>query len=134
EPCYGVLLKLLENIAHSQEEPKFRSLRKSNAAIKAKVLDVPGGSAFLLAAGFEEDEEAFKLPLDASVENCKASLESLRAHARARHDDNYRAVRDEKIAREKAEEAVLADMGGFARGRHKLSGGSTDAGAGSNKD
>ena len=38
----------------SNGEEKFRSVRMANAAIKSKVLRVPGGLQLLLAAGFSE--------------------------------------------------------------------------------
>mmetsp|Transcript_69561 Transcript_69561/g.148793 ORF Transcript_69561/g.148793 Transcript_69561/m.148793 type:complete len:149 (-) Transcript_69561:60-506(-) len=120
EACYGVLLKLLDNVVKSPDEPKFRSIRRGNAAIKAKVLDCPGGAALLMAAGFLEEPETYVLPAEAPVEVLEGALDSLRAHAEARRQDNFRVERDAKIAQAKAEEAKLAEMGGFARGRHKI--------------
>eukprot|EP00927_Polykrikos_kofoidii_P065744 TRINITY_DN6145_c0_g1_i1.p1 TRINITY_DN6145_c0_g1~~TRINITY_DN6145_c0_g1_i1.p1 ORF type:complete len:207 (-),score=47.36 TRINITY_DN6145_c0_g1_i1:71-607(-) len=127
ETCYGVLNKLLENVVKNPDEPKFRSIRKANAAIKAKVLDCPGGAELLLAAGFLDELESYTLPVEVSVDSVQVVLNALRPHAVERQHNQIRAVRDEKIAKEKAEEAKLAEMGGFARGRHKLGGGSAAA-------
>jgi len=104
----------------SPDEPKFRSIKRGNATIKAKVLDCPGGATVLLAAGFREEPETYTLPAEISIEVVQGTLESLRKHADARQQENFRAERDAKIAHAKAEEAKLAEMGGFARGRHKI--------------
>ena len=50
--------KILTNIVAKPREGKFRRLRLANAAIKAKVVDVPGGIELLAATGFVESEQA----------------------------------------------------------------------------
>eukprot|EP00929_Paragymnodinium_shiwhaense_P114265 TRINITY_DN82603_c0_g1_i1.p1 TRINITY_DN82603_c0_g1~~TRINITY_DN82603_c0_g1_i1.p1 ORF type:complete len:165 (-),score=31.10 TRINITY_DN82603_c0_g1_i1:16-510(-) len=120
EACYGVLLKLLGNVVREPAEAKFRSVKSGNATIKAKVFDCPGGSDVLLAAGFVAGTECYTLPDDASVDTVQATLDELQHQASTKRDQNFRALRDEKIAREKAAEAKLNEIGGFARGRHKL--------------
>mmetsp|Transcript_39055 Transcript_39055/g.107603 ORF Transcript_39055/g.107603 Transcript_39055/m.107603 type:complete len:171 (-) Transcript_39055:84-596(-) len=122
EACYSVLLKLLQNLVQNPEEPKFRTVKRGNAAIKAKVLDCPGGADVLLRAGFVEGPETYVLPPDASVEALRSVLERLQNESSLRLQDHLRAERDEKIARERAADAKLNEMGGFARGRHKLGG------------
>eukprot|EP00406_Dinophysis_acuminata_P065760 CAMPEP_0179276128 /NCGR_PEP_ID=MMETSP0797-20121207/34416_1 /TAXON_ID=47934 /ORGANISM="Dinophysis acuminata, Strain DAEP01" /LENGTH=147 /DNA_ID=CAMNT_0020984671 /DNA_START=49 /DNA_END=488 /DNA_ORIENTATION=+ len=123
ESCYGVLLKLLGNVADSPGEPKFRRVRKGNAAIQAKVLDCPGGAAVLLAAGFQDEPDSYVLPPEVPEDTVRAVAEAVRGHGDARRQDHLRALRDEKIAKARAEEAELNKIGGFARGRHKLSAG-----------
>eukprot|EP00930_Biecheleria_cincta_P077622 TRINITY_DN64927_c0_g1_i1.p1 TRINITY_DN64927_c0_g1~~TRINITY_DN64927_c0_g1_i1.p1 ORF type:complete len:176 (-),score=45.25 TRINITY_DN64927_c0_g1_i1:300-794(-) len=130
ETCYNVLVKLLENVIKNPSEVKFRSVRRENAAIKAKVLDCPGGAAVLVAAGFAEDADTYTLSPGASVDHFEAFVEHLKVHAKAQHEAHIRAVRDEKIAAAKKEEAILNEMGGFARGRHKLSSGDKDVAGG----
>ncbi len=49
----STLLKILSNILQDPSEPKYRSLKVENAAIKSKVLACPGGREMLLASGFE---------------------------------------------------------------------------------
>merc|ERR550532_2266796 len=54
ETCYLTMMKLLDNIISHPGEEKFRRLKTSNAALRAKVFDVPGALEFLQAAGFSE--------------------------------------------------------------------------------
>ena len=49
----GVLLKVLQNIAQTPGEQKYRSLRVANPSI-ASTLDVPGSIALLTCAGFDQ--------------------------------------------------------------------------------
>merc|ERR1719161_2673583 len=89
EECYKTLLKLLGNVVNNPGEAKFRSVKKGNEAMKAKVHDCPGGSDVLRAAGFVEEDEAFVLP-EGSVEAVKSTVSALQAHANARREDNIR--------------------------------------------
>ena len=50
----AILLKLASNILSSPDEPKYRTLKRSNKAI-SKVLSNPGGAAWLAALGFVGD-------------------------------------------------------------------------------
>lgn len=119
ETCYGVLMKLLENVAKNPDDVKFRSVKRANAAIKAKVLDIPGGAAVLLAAGFQEEAEAFVFAQDASMDLLQTTLASLREHAERCSLDHLRAIRDEKIAREKEIDAKLNEHGGKSKTKKK---------------
>ena len=47
------ILKLVSNVIQSPTDPKFRTIRAENKAIKEKVLDCAGAREMLLAAGFE---------------------------------------------------------------------------------
>nr|ABX80203.1 unknown [Prorocentrum minimum] len=125
EVCYGALLKLLGNVVRNPGEAKFRSIKRGNAAIKAKVLDCPGGVGLLLAAGFVEEPEVYVLPESAPLDLVQTALDQLQSHATAKSDANFRAERDAKLAKEKAIDAKLASFGGFARGVHKLGSGNT---------
>jgi len=51
--CLETIGKILSNIETHPGEAKYRSLRKGNAAIQEKIIDVPGGENFLLIVGFE---------------------------------------------------------------------------------
>lgn len=51
----AILLKLTSNILSSPDEPKYRTLKRSNKAISSKVLSNPGGAAWLAALGFVGD-------------------------------------------------------------------------------
>ena len=58
EACYGLLLRLLGNVANNPCETKFRSIKATTAKIRTAVLDVPGGAEAVLAAGFALDAAA----------------------------------------------------------------------------
>ena len=45
--------KILTNIISNKTEPKYRTIRLQNPAIKSKVIDVVGGLDLLLATGFQ---------------------------------------------------------------------------------
>ena len=51
----------LHNIASNPLEPKFHKIKKENKAFQDRVGKITGGTAFLKAAGFDEDEEFFSL-------------------------------------------------------------------------
>lgn len=51
---------------------------------------------------------------------CGRRSEVIQAHATKRSEDVFRQERDDKIAKEKADEAKLNEHGGFSRGRHNL--------------
>jgi predicted helicase len=46
------LSKMLTNIIDKPDDPRFRTVKASNASIKKKILDKSGGSEFLAALGF----------------------------------------------------------------------------------
>eukprot|EP00747_Dinoflagellata_sp_TGD_P028769 gnl/TRDRNA2_/TRDRNA2_133472_c0_seq2.p1 gnl/TRDRNA2_/TRDRNA2_133472_c0~~gnl/TRDRNA2_/TRDRNA2_133472_c0_seq2.p1 ORF type:complete len:227 (-),score=57.21 gnl/TRDRNA2_/TRDRNA2_133472_c0_seq2:78-758(-) len=50
------MIKMSDNIIHKPKEEKFRRLKQSNAALKRKVTDLPGGIACLMALGFTQGE------------------------------------------------------------------------------
>jgi hypothetical protein len=47
-----LLEKLVSNILNKPDEPKYRQFKSSNPAISKKVMKVPGGLDFVMAAGF----------------------------------------------------------------------------------
>lgn len=49
------LISIAENVIHKPKEEKFRRLKQSNAAVRRKLTEVPGGSACLRSMGFSED-------------------------------------------------------------------------------
>uniref|UniRef100_A0A7S3U5Z9 PUB domain-containing protein n=1 Tax=Strombidinopsis acuminata TaxID=141414 RepID=A0A7S3U5Z9_9SPIT len=111
EMCYVTLMKVLEHIIQAPAEQKFRHLRTSNAALRAKLLDVPGTRDFLSAVGFVEEQEgeilAFNPP---SCEGLKAALEVLRRHTEEEKMNELRRERDVRIAAAKAEEHKLRPL------------------------
>ena len=52
-----VLIKLTENILASPDEPKFRTVKRTNKTIATKVLSCPAGEALLGRLGFRGEGE-----------------------------------------------------------------------------
>lgn len=106
ETCFVTLLKILQNIKNSPTEAKFRRLKLSNAALKSKVFDVLGAQDFLIAAGFVEAGEFLEL---ADGEEANAviieALAVLQKQADDANMDQLRKERDERIAKQKEEDA-----------------------------
>eukprot|EP00929_Paragymnodinium_shiwhaense_P076637 TRINITY_DN39437_c0_g1_i1.p1 TRINITY_DN39437_c0_g1~~TRINITY_DN39437_c0_g1_i1.p1 ORF type:complete len:781 (-),score=121.02 TRINITY_DN39437_c0_g1_i1:259-2601(-) len=100
EKAYGLVLRMLQKIEESPEEPKFRSVGKAAAKLRSDVLDLPAGHDLLQWAGFRDSGERY----DASgvdVEFLKSRREELLAHAQAEKMRHLRRLRDERIAAEK---------------------------------
>lgn len=57
----STLLKYLGNIAANPQEPKFRSIKLSNAAFQQRVAAVPGSLDFLQLCGFKMSSEALTM-------------------------------------------------------------------------
>ena len=86
----NMLLRAFRNVLDAPTEPKFRSLKAENKAVKEKVLACPGGGAMLLAAGFERRNvgelarpELYVLPDDADLAHLRdtcAAVETLLQH------------------------------------------------------
>ena len=101
ETCYVTLLKLLKNIVDHPTEAKFRHLNTQNAALKAKVFDIPGALDFLKAVGFQE-VAGEALECSAAAEQLKTARDRLEKHADDAKMNELRRERDAKIAEEKA--------------------------------
>ena len=94
------------------------------------MLEIDGGEDALLAAGFEKeavegqgDVGDLALPVsipDVTATKLETAASQIQKHAETRSAEEFRRVRDEKIAKEKADEAKLNEHGGFSRGRHNL--------------
>mmetsp|Transcript_18373 Transcript_18373/g.43091 ORF Transcript_18373/g.43091 Transcript_18373/m.43091 type:complete len:189 (-) Transcript_18373:78-644(-) len=103
ETCYITLLKVLNNILEHPAEAKFRHLKTSNAALRAKVFDLPGAKEFFLSCGFTEEEGGEVLDCPAGQEaKIAAARDCLKKHADDEKMKELRRQRDVKIAEEKA--------------------------------
>jgi len=102
EAFYLTLLKVLNNILQNPEEPKFRSLKKGNAALQTKLFGVADGAAakLLVLGGFEDGEEVIALsgPPDGRM---TALRDCVSEFAEAENMSQKRKERDAKIADEK---------------------------------
>jgi len=102
ETFFKTGLKLLENTLQTPGEPKFRSLKTSNAALQSKFFSIGDGAAkdLLLLAGFKESGDAFALPGPPDG-RCSAVRDKMQAAATAAWEAKARADRDARIAEEK---------------------------------
>ena len=72
--CVTTISKLLGNLCTSNGAEKFRRLKRGNAAIQNRILNVPGGEALLLAAGFVDLEEGGELVFVHKFDSKSAAL------------------------------------------------------------
>jgi len=127
EPFFKTALKIIENVLRSPDEPKFRQLKKTNAALKTKLFDVGGDAASTLfeLAGFElcSSGEVLQLP-GAPDGRCTALRDLLQNAATAAWETNARAERDKKIQQEqdkdKADRSTRYSGSGDGNGRMNL--------------
>ena len=80
---HETLAKIVGNIVRAPTEPKFRSLKTSNARI-AKLLQAPGAQQLLVGSGFVEESESLVLPEAADAAVVEAALAGLTAQQEAR--------------------------------------------------
>ena len=62
--CLSILEKLISNIVTNPMEPKFRTIKTTNNAIKSKVLNVQGVDKVIKLMGYQLDGEFYKLSDD----------------------------------------------------------------------
>ena len=97
----GTLDKILGNIVASPDEPKYRSLRKSNAKIGA-LLGTSGVRAVLLGAGFVEEGEFLNLPAATNADGAQAAIAALASQAAERANAEAARRAGEQLARKEA--------------------------------
>mmetsp|Transcript_4243 Transcript_4243/g.13276 ORF Transcript_4243/g.13276 Transcript_4243/m.13276 type:complete len:504 (-) Transcript_4243:327-1838(-) len=95
-------LKVLDNVLQNPDEPKFRQLKRSNAALQSKLFGVAGGAGLELLdlAGFAtsgEDGLCLGGPPDG---RCTAVRQKMQAAATAAWERDARARRDARIQEE----------------------------------
>ncbi|KAH8338779.1 hypothetical protein KR074_010073 [Drosophila pseudoananassae] len=74
-----ILLVLLENVLSQPENPKYRTIRLENKAIKEKLLSLPGCEQLLTAIGFTRSpgSSAFTLPSEVSLQQVQQYRDAL---------------------------------------------------------
>ncbi|KAF7267653.1 hypothetical protein GWI33_019142 [Rhynchophorus ferrugineus] len=72
-----VLLKIIENILNDPQNPKIRTLQKTNANISKKIMQINGGCLCLKLMGFNENDQCFTLPLMSDLSPLKDAKETL---------------------------------------------------------
>mmetsp|Transcript_148524 Transcript_148524/g.377827 ORF Transcript_148524/g.377827 Transcript_148524/m.377827 type:complete len:318 (+) Transcript_148524:118-1071(+) len=77
--CYSTLTLVFGNILRNPTELKYRTLKKANKIVSGKLGKSNAALALLLAAGFEENSEAYVFPEDASFQQMDVAMEALQA-------------------------------------------------------
>lgn len=60
--CLQTLQRAFFNIIGDPQEPKYRTIKKTNETIRNRILYIPGGLALLLTFGFVDDGDVLVLP------------------------------------------------------------------------
>ncbi|KAL1515761.1 hypothetical protein AB1Y20_002377 [Prymnesium parvum] len=81
--AHALLKKILGNVLANPAEPKFRTLRTSNAKL-APLFATRGVKALLRGAGFAEEADFLSLDAAAPTDGVHLALSQLEAHAVAR--------------------------------------------------
>eukprot|EP00747_Dinoflagellata_sp_TGD_P067153 gnl/TRDRNA2_/TRDRNA2_155138_c0_seq1.p1 gnl/TRDRNA2_/TRDRNA2_155138_c0~~gnl/TRDRNA2_/TRDRNA2_155138_c0_seq1.p1 ORF type:complete len:560 (+),score=118.43 gnl/TRDRNA2_/TRDRNA2_155138_c0_seq1:107-1681(+) len=102
EPFFATGLKVLNNVLQNPGEPKFRQLKRTNATLKAKLLDVGGGagSELVQLAGFEATSDEFLALPGPPDGRCTAVRDKIQKSFTAQWEQHTREERDKKIAGE----------------------------------
>jgi len=135
ETFYKTAIKVLENAMHNPSESKYHQLKKSNAALSSKLLDVADGVGLTLMgiAGFECEEEGsdvLRLP-NGPDGKCTALRDKLKTAANKAWENQQRKERDERIAAElEKDKQRQVRYGGSDGGRMELGKGRKPAGGG----
>ena len=53
----GVVVKIIDNVVANPDDPKYRKMKLSNAAIKRKIVETAGGLELMRALGFKRDAD-----------------------------------------------------------------------------
>jgi hypothetical protein len=77
EATLTILLKVLSNVIENPENPRFRSLHKTNKALSQNLFPHQDAVAFLCACGFEESNEGVQLPEGADLKLVDEALNSV---------------------------------------------------------
>lgn len=99
--AHALLLKILGNVCSSPDEPKFRTLRTSNAKIN-QLLQTKGVRALLVGSGFAESPpDLLVLPPEADLFVVQAGLQALQA---LQEDREQKAAQDKAALLERRNE------------------------------
>eukprot|EP00929_Paragymnodinium_shiwhaense_P072302 TRINITY_DN36709_c0_g1_i1.p1 TRINITY_DN36709_c0_g1~~TRINITY_DN36709_c0_g1_i1.p1 ORF type:complete len:527 (-),score=140.00 TRINITY_DN36709_c0_g1_i1:262-1842(-) len=134
EPFLVTMLKVLDNPLQNPSEEKFRSLKKTNAALQGKLFNHGEGAAvkLLTLAGFVDNVETIGLagPPDG---RCTAVRDIVQKRGEHEKMSQLRKERDKKIAEEVEKDKSRRPertMGGDGSGRNTYGGGRKPAGGG----
>jgi len=103
EVFYNTGLKVLDNLIQNPDEPKFRQLKRSNAALTTKLFAVGGDAGIVLLdlAGFQPSADGQLLVLDGPLDGrCTAVRNKIQATGTAAWERHAREQRDAKIKEE----------------------------------
>lgn len=75
--CIHLLQKLIKNIISNPNEPKFRNVKKTNEAIKTKILCIKEAETLLKEVGFVEDGTELLVYKDSNTNNLSILVKQL---------------------------------------------------------
>jgi len=123
EAFFKTGLKVLDNVLQNPDEPKFRQLKKTNAALSAKLFNVADGAGLTLLtlAGFEVTDEVVMMS-GAPDGRCTAVRNKIQKSSSAAWEKQARLERDARIKEEveKDKGRVERTMGGDENGRNNF--------------
>jgi len=128
EPFFKTALKVLDNTLQNPDEPKFRQLKCSNAALSGKLLNVANnaGKDLMLLAGFQESGDGDVLMLPGPPDgHCTSVRELIHSIGNKCWEKKARADRDARIKEEQEKDKARAPVyrgGGDENGRHQIGG------------
>mmetsp|Transcript_55800 Transcript_55800/g.157196 ORF Transcript_55800/g.157196 Transcript_55800/m.157196 type:complete len:516 (+) Transcript_55800:154-1701(+) len=102
EPFFRTGLKILDNVLQNPDEPKFRQLKLTNAALSAKLFNVAGEAGLLLMgiAGFIKEDAGVMTLAGPPDGCCTAVRDKMQAAADTAWETHARAERDARITEE----------------------------------
>lgn len=118
DTLYKTGVKVLNNLLSNPKEEKFRSLKRTNAALKSKLLDVAenAGTELVVLAGFEAVSDEL-LTMSAEPDGrCSEVRNRMRKAHQSAWETNARKERDEVIATEKEKDKKSGGPRTFGEG------------------
>lgn len=112
----SVLTRLLQNISSNPEESKYRSIKKSNKAIQAKLLSVAGMPEILNLIGFvPQDSDTLTIHDISNVETSLIMLqvfdselaENLKTEEQKENERRLEEIRKKKIEQDEKKKMLL---------------------------
>lgn len=78
--AFVLIIKLLQNIKKSPNEPKFRQFKKSNEAIKTKVLVIKECLQIMKAIGYEDIDDEILAYKDPKVDRVSVAIDIIKKY------------------------------------------------------
>ena len=124
QTAFNLILKMVNNIIKNPNEPKFRTFKKTNEAIKSKILIIKETEKLMKELGFVEDGNDVLVYKEAKVDKLQKGVDIMETFKRD-VDENIRIKEVQKqslkdLERLKLNEEVNARMREEARKKKEL--------------